>query len=129
MEPENKLEKLKLLHLKMIEEVQDYAIILLDVDGTVMTWNKGVEKIKGYTEEEIVGENFSIFYPPGDQEAGLPQNLLDRAAREGSVKHVGRRLRKDGSSFTASIVITALHDEEGNIIGYTKLTHEVREYN
>jgi len=118
---------LKHLHDRMIEEIQDYAIVLLDLDGTILTWNKGVEKIKGYTQEEIVGQNFSIFYMPLDRQEKLPQRLIDLAKTEGRAKHVGRRVRKDGTIFWGSILITALHDEEGNVLGFTKLTRELRD--
>ncbi len=123
----NKEQRLFSLHHKMIEEVQDYAIILLDLDGTILTWNKGVEQVKGYTANEIVGQNFSIFYLPKDRQAGLPQQLIALAAKEGRAKHIGRRVRKDGSIFWGSIVITALHDDEGNVMGFTKLTRELRD--
>jgi PAS domain S-box-containing protein len=121
----NKTEKLQQLHKRMIEEIQDFAIILLDEDGTILTWNKGVERIKGYKEKEIIGQNFSIFYMPKDREAKLPQQLLNLARREGRAKHIGRRVRRDGSVFWGSIVITALHDDEGEVIGFTKLTREL----
>jgi PAS domain S-box-containing protein len=121
--------KITLEHLynRMIEEVQDYAIILLDVDGTILTWNKGVEKIKGYKQDEIIGQNFSIFYLPQDRQEQLPQRLIDLAKKEGRAKHIGRRVRKDGTTFWGSILITALHDEEGNVVGFTKLTRELRD--
>jgi PAS domain S-box-containing protein len=118
---------LEQLHQKMIEEIQDYAIILLDVDGTILSWNRGVEKIKGYSEKEILGQNFSIFYMPQDRQAGLPQKLLQLARKEGRAKHIGRRVRKDGTIFWGSILITALHDENDNVIGFTKLTRELRD--
>jgi PAS domain S-box-containing protein len=121
-EKKNKLEQ---LHEKMIQEVQDYAIILLDIDGTVLTWNSGAEKIKGYKPDEIIGQNFRIFYMPKDREAGLPEQLLAQAKKEGRAKHIGRRVRKDGSIFWGSILITALHDDDGNVIGFTKLTTEL----
>ena len=120
-------EQLGLLQIKMIEEVQDFAIVLLDKEGTILSWNKGVEKIKGYTESEIIGQNFRIFYLPADRQAMLPENLLDLAGREGRAKHIGRRVRRDGSTFWGSISITALHDEKQNVIGFTKLTRELRE--
>jgi PAS domain S-box-containing protein len=123
----DKKKLLEELHRKMIEEVQDYAIILLDIDGTILSWNKGVEKIKGYTEKEILGQNFSIFYMPQDRQAGLPQKLLDLAKLEGRARHIGRRIRKDGTIFWGSILITALHDDDNNVIGFTKLTRELRE--
>lgn len=124
MEKNNKLEE---LHKRMIEEVQDYAIILLDTDGTILTWNKGVEKLKGYSAEQIIGQNFSIFYLPKDRQEKLPQQLIDLASREGRAKHIGRRVRKDGTTFWGSIVITAIHDKEGNVMGFTKLTRELRD--
>ena len=120
-------DKLEQLHKRMIEEVQDYAIILLDVDGTILTWNAGVEKIKGYKPNEIIGQNFSIFYLPQDRQAKLPQSLLDLAVREGRARHIGRRVRRDGTVFWGSILITAIHDEAGNVVGFTKLTRELRD--
>ncbi|HLP11986.1 MAG TPA: PAS domain S-box protein [Flavobacteriales bacterium] len=126
MEIEKK-DKLELLHRQMVEEIQDYAIILLDVDGTILSWNQGVEKIKGYTEAEIVGQNFSIFYMPNDRLENLPQRLIEMASTEGRARHVGRRVRKDGSMFWGSVLITALHDDEGAIVGFTKLTRELRD--
>jgi PAS domain S-box-containing protein len=124
---ESKADRLKKLHKRMIEEIQDFAIILLDRDGTILTWNKGVEKIKGYKESEIVGQHFRIFYMPLDRDAQLPEELLEHARKEGRAKHVGRRVRRDGSTFWGSIVITAIHDDDGEVIGFTKLTRELRE--
>src|SRR6476661_1118173 len=112
----DKKKLLEQLHRQMISEIQDYAIILMDVDGTILSWNYGVEKIKGYKEHEILGQNFRIFYMPQDRQAGLPEQLIDLAKREGRARHIGRRVRKDGSIFWGSILITALHDEEGNVI-------------
>jgi PAS domain S-box-containing protein len=117
--------KLEDLHKKMIEEVQDFAIILMDVDGTILSWNRGVEKIKGYKEDEIIGQNFRIFYLPSDRQAMLPEKLLDLARKEGRARHIGRRVRRDGSIFWGSILITALHDNEGEVVGFTKLTREL----
>ncbi|MGZ4091132.1 MAG: PAS domain-containing protein, partial [Bacteroidia bacterium] len=122
----DKTEKLELLHKRMIEEVAEFAIILLDEDGNILSWNKGVEKIKGYRDNEIIGQNFRIFYLPGDRQAKLPEKLLELAAKEGRAKHIGKRVRRDGTTFWGSILITALHDEEGNVIGFTKLTRELR---
>lgn len=119
---------LEQLHKKMISEIQDYAIILLDLDGTILSWNIGAEKIKGYTESEILGQNFRIFYMPQDRQAGLPEQLIDLAVREGRARHIGRRLKKDGTIFWGSILITALHDDEGNVIGFTKLTKELSDH-
>src|SRR4051794_40935646 len=116
-----KKELLEKLHQKMIAEIQDYAIILLDRDGTILSWNMGAKNIKGYTEEEILGQNFRLFYMPQDRQAGLPEQLIDLATREGRATHIGRRLKKDGTIFWGSILITALHDENGEVIGFTKL--------
>lgn len=121
----DKKEKLATLHRKMISEIQDYAIVLLDDDGTILSWNIGAEKIKGYKEHEILGQNFRIFYMPSDRQAGLPEQLIDLARREGRARHIGRRLKKDGTIFWGSILITAIHDEDGTVIGFTKLTREI----
>jgi PAS domain S-box-containing protein len=127
MEVMNERDQLTELRHKMVEQVQDYAIILLDVTGKVLSWNKGVERIKGYKEHEIVGQNFNIFYMPLDRQYKLPENLLDLAKKEGSAKHIGRRVRKDGAIYWGSVVITALHDDQNNVIGFTKLTRELRD--
>ena len=123
----DKAERLQQLHEKMVTEIQDYAIILLDIDGTILTWNKGAQSIKGYKEHEILGQNFRIFYLPRDREEKLPEKLIDLAMKEGRARHIGRRVRKDGTTFWGSILITALHDEEGEVIGFTKLTKELGE--
>lgn len=116
---------LEMLHQKMIQEIQDYAIILLDIDGTILSWNDGAKKIKGYDETEILGQNFRIFYLPHDRQAHLPEQLIALAKKEGRARHIGRRLKKDGTIFWGSILITALHDDEGLVIGFTKLTSEI----
>lgn len=115
------------LHKQMIAEIQDYAIILLDIDGNILSWNAGVQKIKGYSEKEIVGQNFRIFYLPQDRQAGLPEQLIELAKREGRARHIGRRVRKDGTTFWGSILITALHNADGKVIGFTKLAREMGE--
>jgi PAS domain S-box-containing protein len=123
----DKRQQLEELYARMVEEIQDYAIILLDLDGTILTWNKGVQQIKGYSSEEIIGKNFRIFYLPADREEGLPEKLLNLARKEGRAKHIGRRLRRDGSIFWGSIVITAIHDSNNEVVGFTKLTRELRD--
>jgi PAS domain S-box-containing protein len=123
-----KKEQLETLHRKMISEIQDYAIILLDIDGTILSWNAGAEKIKGYKAEEIIGQNFRLFYMPQDRQENLPEKLIDLAKKEGRARHIGRRLRKDGSIFWGSILITALHDDDGQVIGFTKLTSEIYDH-
>lgn len=112
---------------RMVSEVEDYVIILLSIDGYIQNWNKGAQKIKGYDAEEIVGKHFSIFYSPEDQAKSLPQSLLESAARDGKVLHEGWRVRKDGSMFWGSVVVTALHNDEGIVIGFTKVTRDLTE--
>jgi PAS domain S-box-containing protein len=111
----------------MVDQVEDYAIILLDANGIVQNWNKGAQKIKGYTEEEIVGKSFHTFYLEEDLRNGLPIQLLQQAKNEGKAIHEGWRKRKDGSLFWGSIVLTALHDEQGNTIGFAKVTRDLTE--
>lgn len=123
-----KTQVLEQLHKQMIAEIQDYAIILMDIDGTILSWNKGAEKIKGYREEEILNQNFRIFYMPNDRQAGLPEQLIALATKEGRARHIGRRLKKDGTIFWGSILITALHDDDGKVIGFTKLTKELSDH-
>jgi PAS domain S-box-containing protein len=112
---------------KMIDEVEDYAILLMDKSGVIQNWNRGAQKIKGYTEEEIVGQNFRVFYLPEDRERGLPDLLIEQAKKNGKALHEGWRLRKDGSVFWGSIVITALHDTDNNIVGFSKVTRDLTE--
>lgn len=112
---------------KMIDEVEDYAILLLDKDGIVQNWNKGAEKIKGYKEEEIVGKSFKNFYLPEDRQIGLPEKLLQEAKEKGKAIYEGWRMKKDGTPFWGSIVLTALHDNENNLIGFSKVTRDLTE--
>ena len=112
---------------KMIAEIEDYAIILLDTNGNIQNWNTGAEKIKGYKAEEIIGKNFRIFYLPQDRDNKLPEKLLERVIREGKSAYEGWRVRKDGSTFWGSIVVTALHDDNGEVIGLSKVTRDLTE--
>ena len=109
----------------LIEQVQGYAIFLLDPDGHVATWNAGAERINGYTAEEIVGRHFSCFYPPEAVTSNWPEHELAVARREGRFEDEGWRLRKDGSRFWASAVITALHDDKGRLRGFAKITRDL----
>jgi PAS domain S-box-containing protein len=110
---------------KMIAEVEDYAILLLDDHGIIQNWNVGAEKIKGYKEAEIVGKHFRVFYIPEDREAKLPEKLIAQASQNGKAIHEGWRQRKDGSLFWGSIVITALHEDSGKVIGFSKVTRDL----
>jgi PAS domain S-box-containing protein len=111
----------------LVESVQDYAIFMLDVEGRVLTWNIGAERLKGYRAHEIVGSSFERFYPPDAIQRGWPREELRRAAAEGRIEDEGWRLRKDGSRFWASVVITALRDSTGRLIGYGKVTRDLTE--
>jgi PAS domain S-box-containing protein len=115
------------IYLRMIAEIQDHAIILLDKEGTIINWNQGAEKIKGYTDKEIVGKNFRIFYLSEDRESRLPEKLISEALKNGRAVHEGWRIRKDGSRFWGSITITALHDEYDQVIGFVKMTRDLTE--
>jgi len=111
----------------MVDSVRDYAIFMLDPDGHVASWNKGAQRIKGYTADEIIGRHFSTFYPPEDIAAGKPPRELKQAIRQGKFEEEGIRLRKDGSAFWASVVITAVRDEDGSLVGFTKVTRDLTE--
>ena len=110
---------------KMISEVTDYAIILLDADGNIENWNKGAQTIKGYLPEEIIGRNFRVFYSAEDQAQLVPERLIGRAALEGRAQSEGWRIRKDGTRFWGLITITALHGQEGQVIGFSKVTRDL----
>jgi PAS domain S-box-containing protein len=110
-----------------VEAVQEYAIFTLDKEGRVSSWNRGAQRIKGYEASEILGAHFSRFYPEEDLQAAKPQRELEIAAREGRVEDEGWRLRKDGSRFWANVVITALKDDAGNVLGFTKVTRDFTE--
>ncbi|PZR13340.1 MAG: PAS domain-containing sensor histidine kinase, partial [Flavobacterium psychrophilum] len=112
---------------KMIDEVQDYAILMLDKEGYVLNWNRGAEKIKGYVADEIIGKHFSLFYLSEDRLNLLPETLLKYARSNGRATNEGWRLRKDGTKFWASIVITALYDDADDIIGFSKVTRDLTE--
>ncbi|OIV43671.1 PAS domain-containing sensor histidine kinase [Flavobacterium johnsoniae] len=111
----------------MVEEVQDYAILYLNRDGIVENWNVGAEKIKGYKAEEITGKHFEVFYTPEDQKNNLPRTLLQLAREKGRAVQQGWRVRKNGSLFWASVVITAIHNKNNEVIGFSKVTHDLTE--
>ena len=111
----------------LVDAVVDYAIYMLDPNGQVTNWNKGAERIKGYTADEIVGENFSRFYTPEDLATGLPTRALGVAAEEGRFEAEGWRVRKDGSRFWANVVIDPIRDEDGTLLGFAKVTRDITE--
>jgi PAS domain S-box-containing protein len=109
----------------LVEQVKDYAIFMLDARGRVRTWNGGAERIKGYRADEVIGRHFSIFYPEEDVRAGKPERELAIAAAEGRIEDEGLRVRKDGSTFWASVVITALRGPGGELRGFAKVTRDI----
>ena len=111
----------------LIARVRDYAIFMLDPSGKVMTWNDGARLIKGYTRDEIIGQPMSRFYTPEDRERGRPAALLREAVKNGRVEDEGWRVRKDGSRFWADVVITAVSDDQGQLIGFAKVTRDLTE--
>ena len=113
------------LYRRLIEAVQDYAIFALDSTGHVVTWNTGAQRLKGYRADEIIGRHFSTFYPPEDVANGKPAWELEEATAKGRVEDEGWRVRKDGSRFWANVVITALHDDNGELIGFGKVTRDL----
>jgi PAS domain S-box-containing protein len=111
----------------LVDGVLDYAIFMLDTEGRVVTWNAGAERIKGYRAEEIRGRHYSCFYPEEALRAGRPAHLLQVAAAEGRCEDEGWRLRKDGSRFWANVVITAVRDDAGRLLGFSKVTRDLTE--
>jgi len=111
----------------MVSNVVDYAIFVLDPSGVIVTWNEGAQRIKGYRADEIIGRHFSVFYPPDQTRNGKPDWELDVARREGRYEEEGWRIRKDGTRFWASVVITALRDETGGLRGFGKVTRDLTE--
>jgi PAS domain S-box-containing protein len=114
-------ERLRLL----VNSVTDYALYMLDPAGFIATWNPGARQFKGYEAEEIIGQHFSRFFQDEDREAGMPQTLLDAAAREGRTEAEGWRVRKDGSRFWAHVIIDRVQDEDGNLLGFVKITRDI----
>jgi PAS domain S-box-containing protein len=111
----------------LIDAVTDYAIYMLDKAGNIVSWNPGAERIKGYSSGEIIGQHFSCFYTEDDRRQGVPQTALATAERAGKYEAEGSRVRKDGSTFLASVVINAIRDPSGNLLGFAKITRDVTE--
>jgi PAS domain S-box-containing protein len=111
----------------MVSSVRDYAIFMLDPDGRVASWNEGARRLKGYEQSEILGKHFSVFYPSEDVHDGKLERKLEKVLEEGRVEDEGWRVRKDGSRFWASVVITRVSDADGNLLGFTKVTRDLTE--
>ncbi len=112
---------------QLVDSVSDYAIILLDPEGKVLSWNPAAQKLKGWTADEIIGQSFERFYPKEDVEKGKTKVELETAARTGRFEDEGWRMRKDGSRFWANVVMTALRDADGKLIGFGKVTRDLSE--
>jgi PAS domain S-box-containing protein len=111
----------------LVQSIVDYAIFMLDPQGYVTSWNSGAERIKGFQTEEIVGQHFSKFYTEEDRKAGMPEKVLDTARREGKFEGEGWRVRKDGSRFWASVVVDRINGEDGELVGFAKITRDMTE--
>ena len=111
----------------LVDTVRDYAIFMMDPDGDVTSWNSGAEHIEGFKADEIIGQHFSRFYPPEEAQRGRPQALLNVAVAEGRCEDEGWRVRKDGSRYWANVVITAVHDKRGHLVGFSKITRDLTE--
>src|SRR5262245_61325638 len=109
----------------LVDSVEEYAIYMLDPNGNIVTWNTGAQKIKGYSAKEIIGKNFASFYTAEDVAAGKPQRNLHEAVRRGYIRDQGLRVRKDGSTFEAEVIITALRDDTGKVRGFSKVTRDI----
>ena len=127
IEGEERADESAELYRLLIASVRDYAIFALDADGRVLTWNAGARQLKGYEAHEIIGRHFSVFYPESDVAAGKPEHELVTAAHEGRFEDEGWRLRKDGTRFWANVIITALRDVRGEVVGYAKVTRDLTE--
>jgi PAS domain S-box-containing protein len=111
----------------LVSGVTDYAVFMLDTNGIVTNWNAGAQRIKGYQASEIVGRHFENFYTPEDRAAGVPRRALQTAIREGKFEAEGERVRKDGSTFFASVVINPIRDSAGELVGFAKITRDITE--
>jgi len=111
----------------LIDAVVDYAIYMLDPQGRVSSWNSGARRLKGYEASEILGQHFSRFYTDEDRATGLPQRGLAAAERDGRFENEGWRVRKDGTRFWASVVIDAIRDDHGALLGFAKVTRDITE--
>src|SRR6266568_421419 len=122
---ERKLRESESRFRAVLDQVEDYAIFILDPEGCVASWSSGARLLKGWSQEEILGKSFALLYPPEEAARGLPGAELERAARDGHVENEGWRIRKDGSRFLANVVTTALRGEQGELIGFVKVTRDI----
>jgi rsbT co-antagonist protein RsbR len=111
----------------LVESLKDYAIVMLDSNGRVASWNAGAERFKGYRAAEIIGQHFSCFYPAEAVQRGLPEQELKAAAKEGRFEDEGWRVRKDGKKFWANVIISALRNKDGTLRGFSKVTRDLTE--
>lgn len=129
MKPQNttssELTQLKRTFEQITRSMKEYSLILLDKNGNILTWNKAAEKLKGYKEDEIIGQHMSIFFLPEDRQLDLPQELLAEVMQKGQGSFLGRRLRKNGTIFWGRVEMTAITNDEGVVIGFTKLFREL----
>ena len=109
----------------LVNSITDYAIYMLDPTGRIATWNPGAQRFKGYTADEIIGQNFSVFFTPEDRDAGLPAEALRAALAEGRFEAEGWRLRKDGSRFWVNAVLDPVYDPDGRHVGFAKITRDI----
>jgi PAS domain S-box-containing protein len=111
----------------LVQAVVDYALYLLNPEGRIVSWNPGARRLKGYAGSEIIGENFSRFFTPEDRAVGLPETSLREAAEHGRYESEGWRVRRDGTRFWALAVLDAIHDEDGQLLGFVKITRDMTE--
>jgi PAS domain S-box-containing protein len=121
---ENSLRESEERYRMLLDGIEDYAIFMMDPQGQILSWNAGAERIKGYRADEIIGQNFSCFFPPEDIEQGRPEEILRLTAAGGRHEEQGMRVRKDGSRFLASLTFTALYDQAGNLRGFSEFSHD-----
>ena len=111
----------------LVQSVKDYAIFVLDTDGYITSWNEGAKRLKGYTEDEVIGKHFSIFYPEEKKQEKFPEYELEQARLKGRFEDEGIRVRKDGSTFYANVILTALYDSNNTLVGFSKITRDLTE--
>jgi PAS domain S-box-containing protein len=126
-EVEERLRRSEERYRLLVEQVADYGIFMLDQSGNIVSWNEGAKNINGYSADEIIGKNFSVFYPPEDIAAGKPKMELEVAERVGKYEEEGWRIRKNGNRFWVGVVITAIFNDEGKLLGFAKVTRDLTE--